>query len=363
MGNDFLDWRLSRRDALRYGLGGGLALGLAACGASGSAPPSPAASAANIVQPSFDLIKAAQKEANLTLYSASSGGGGAQVAGAFTATYGIPVNLVILSSAPQEVRFAAEVQGGKVVADILQLSDLAWITGTAVPKGWLDTPQASDIPAMNGWPQDFVKGGLAYVVTVSPLGLAYNSDKVKGSDVPKQWNDLLKPRWTGLIGMDDLRANTVDLSWLYNMQQTPEYGDAWLTKLAAQRLQISPSPQLVNSVASGDLAMYIPATWTNVSPLKVAGAPLVWFVPPGPVTGSEQYMVIAKGSPHPNAARLFFNFALSQAGQIAYCKSVCSSVANPTPEGTLSLPKGYKSPPIDAAVANRAKTLSLVGLG
>jgi ABC-type Fe3+ transport system substrate-binding protein len=74
-------------------------------------------------------------------------------------------------------------------------------------------------------------------------------------------------------------------------------------------------------------------------------------------------MAIAKDSPHPATAKLFLNFALSQAGQVAFCKDVCSSVLKPTPAGTLELPEGYKSPQVSNVVANRAKTMGALGLG
>jgi iron(III) transport system substrate-binding protein len=76
--------------------------------------------------------------------------------------------------------------------------------------------------------------------------------------------------------------------------------------------------------------------------------------------GGELWTAMVANAPHPNAAKLFLNFALSEAGQLAACKNLCSSVVN-TP-GTYPFPPQYASPPIGEANTKRAELLSLVGL-
>src|SRR5205814_1210380 len=111
MSDSPLDWRLSRREALKLGLSTSVALGFAACG--GSSAPTAGASPKTIsAQPSAALIKAAQTEGTLTFYSAAVPNALALLIGGFTGAYGISVNLVRLVSATQEIRFTAEVQSG-----------------------------------------------------------------------------------------------------------------------------------------------------------------------------------------------------------------------------------------------------------
>ncbi len=353
---DVFDRRLTRRDALRLGLSTGLALGVAACG--GSAAVAPAATIPPAAAPSSALVKAAQAEGALTFYTATALTSSAQVTGAFTGLYGIPVNVQRLVSSPLEVRFTAEVQAGKPVADLIQLSDTAWLRATAIPKGWLVTPDTSEVPAASNWPSKYVINNVAYLQNTSIEGIGYNTDLVKGNDVPKHWLDLLNPKWKGSINMTDPRSNNVVLSWCYLMQQT--YGDSFLQKLGAQKLQLDAGGGGPSALAAGSVAIQIISSQTQIGTLAAAGAPVKVTAFDEPTIGAEEWTGIVKGSPHPNAAKLFFNFALSVPGQIAACKELCSSVL--IAPGTIRLPKQYESPPIDTAIANRSKLLGLMGL-
>ena len=39
------------------------------------------------------------------------------------------------------------------------------------------------------------------VTLVQTVGIAYNTDLVKGDDIPDGWSDLLDPKWKGKIGV------------------------------------------------------------------------------------------------------------------------------------------------------------------
>jgi iron(III) transport system substrate-binding protein len=69
-------------------------------------------------------------------------------------------------------------------------------------------------------------------------------------------------------------------------------------------------------VARGEYAIYIPFTVPDIVDLK--GLPVKAIVP----TEGSPYVrfdgAIFKGAPHPNAARLFLDFLLSDEGQLLY---------------------------------------------
>jgi ABC-type Fe3+ transport system substrate-binding protein len=100
--------------------------------------------------------------------------------------------------------------------------------------------------------------------------------------------------------------------------------------------------------------------WTDLALIQ-KGAPLQDAVPsPNPTTGAEEWFALPKNAPHPNAALLFFNYAMSVAGQFATCNALCQSVRHT--KGTLPFPKDYESPPINPAVQNKKKILGLLNL-
>lgn len=304
------------------------------------------------------LVAAAQKEGGLNLYSAAVPNALALLAGAFTGMYNIPVNVTRLVSVPLQTQFTAEVEAGKPVADIVQMSDSDWMSKTATADQWFETPDPADVPSVAKWPKNYILGGQAYLQSLGLYDIAYNSDVVTGKDIPKTWKDVLDKKWQGKIMLVDPRSNNAQLAWMYEMDKL--YGDDFLKKLGALKPQYSLSTAVgINSVASGDAAMIVPTNhWSN-TPLIAAGAPIVDTYP-SPTTSAEEWMAMVKNSPHPAAAKLFLNFALSPYGQLAMCKDLCTSVLNVP--GTIPFPAKYISPPITEAVADRAHLLALLGL-
>ncbi len=355
---------LTRRTALRLGLSSGVAFGLAACAPATSSVVSPAAASASaaVAIPTdppelFDLVKKAQVEGTLTWYSSAVPNAIAILGGGFTGKYGIPVNIVRLVSAPQATRFTAEAEGGKMVADVIQMSDLAFLD-TATKKGWLAKPTPAQIPALKAWPSKFSLYGSSYMQAMGLYDIAYNTNLVKGNDIPDKWEKVLDPKWKNLIMMSDPRNNLPNQSWLYLMRKT--FGDSFLKGLGQQNLKLTTSTAIgINSVASGEVAMIVPTNyWSNV-PLISAGAPIAEAYPT-PTTAAEQWMALVQGAPHPSAAALFFHYALSLEGQMVECKNLCTSALNAP--GTIPLPDGYVSPPVAEATAQKAELLGLIGL-
>lgn len=363
-GNTGIPSRLTRRDALRLGGLGAVGLGLAACstGGTGNSPlggNAPSVATTDVPAPSPDLIKAAQKEGTLTFYTAFAAAASAPLAGQFTAKYNIPVDVQRLTTAIIETRFAAEAQAKKVVADVVQITDPPWYTNTAGPNGWLLTPSADEIPVLRTWPTKWTHQGQAFLQCLDYSTIGYNTNLVTGSDVPTSWKDLLNPKWKGAIIFNDPRSNNTNLAWCLVMQQT--FGDSFLQQLGQQKMQLVLSGiSAASSVAAGDAAITIPSSQLQIATVLAAGAPIKVMPMKEPTIGGEGWTAIAANSPHPNAAKLFLNFALSQAGQSVTCKDICASVTNAP--GAIPLPAQYESPPIADAVAMRAELLGLLGL-
>jgi len=359
MDDDILDRGLSRRDAIKVGLTSSLALAVAACGGSSTAA-STVNTTPQLTQPSPALVKAAQAEGTLTMYSSAALQVSAALSGAFTGLYGIPVNSTRIVSSPLEVRFTAEAASGKPIADVIQNSDVSWINSVGIPKGWFDQPNPTEIPSLSLWTNasKYVISNTFYLSAISVQTIAYNTNLVKGKDVPTAWAALLDPKWKGAIDFTDPRSNTTLLAWVYLMQQT--YGNAFVTKFGQQNLRYDAGggsgPTLL---AAGDVAFWITGSLTTLSPIIAAGAPIALASFNEPTIGSEQYTALVHNAPHPNAAKLFMNFALSMAGGTAMCKNVCGSVLHAP--GSILLPTGYTSPQITQAVANQTSLLGLLG--
>ncbi len=305
------------------------------------------------------LEKAAKAEGTLTWYTAVPPPALTPLVKAFTDKYGVKVEVNRQTSGTLGTLLKAEVEGGKIIADVIEMGDVVTMQQSA-DKGWLLKPTASEIPALQDWPAKwtYASVGATYPQAIAVYSITYNS-QLAGADAPKDWMGLTNPKWKGKLILGDPRASTQFLDFYNSLYK--QYGATFIKALGEQQPQYTASLVTgVNSVASGDAVLMAPgAHWINTDLLD-KGAPLADAYPLPAMSGSEQWMGLVKGSPHPNAAKLFFNFLLSKEGQTATCKDLCSSVINAT--GTVPFPTTYASPDLTGAVARKDELLGLLNI-
>jgi iron(III) transport system substrate-binding protein len=353
---------VSRRALLRLlVVGAGGSVLVSACTPAPLPASTPTASRAGAAAPSAldALEKAARAEGALTWYTAVPPPAIAPLVKTFTDTYGIQVNVNRQTSGTLGTLLKAEIEGGKVVGDVIEMGDSVTMQ-QAADKGWLLKPSASDLPSLADWPSKwaYLSTGATYAQSIAVYSITYNSQLV-GSDVPNDWKSLANPKWRGKLILGDPRASTQFLDYINNLFK--QYGADFIRSLGDQQPQYTSSLVTgINSVASGDAALMAPgAHWINTD-LIDKGAPVADAYPLPAMSGSEQWIGLVNGAPHPNAAALFVNFALSTAGQTATCKDLCSSVLNPP--GTLQFPATYASPDLKGAVDRKDELLGLLKL-
>jgi iron(III) transport system substrate-binding protein len=326
-----------------------------------SASAKPAASGAASGSPSVapvpqDLIDAAKKEGRITYYSSTIPSSSQRITEAFKARYGIDVDFTRLASAPMAQRYSAEAEADKVVADVVQISDPIFFE-QATAKGWL-AKTGDTLPSLAAWPKDAWNGTSAKV-HVGPLTLAWNTDLVKGNDVPKGWEDILKPVFKGKILLVDLRNAPILYSWGLLLMKT--YGEDFLRKLAQQEFRlVASSVPGSQQLAAGAGALLVPGTRSDALELQKEKAPVA-DIYPSPTVGNESYVAISAKAPHPNGAKLLLNFLLSPEAQSIYVKDGYASVL-PNIPGAEPLPKGYTGPSPKEAQDNSQKMLDLLGI-
>jgi iron(III) transport system substrate-binding protein len=139
----------------------------------------------------------------------------------------------------------------------------------------------------------------------------YNTHALPKSGVPKAYSDLLKSEWTGQIGLE-ARAYEWFGTMINAMGQ--EKGLAYMRQLAKQVVLRNGRTLIAQLVAAGEFAGAVASYSQTFEVLKPGGAPVDW-VYLNPVYANIHPTGIASKAPHPNAARLFMNFALSKRGQ------------------------------------------------
>lgn len=250
------------------------------------------------------LLAAAKGEGSLIVYSSTNEQEGLPLFKRFTDATGVAVAYVRASDAVLMSRMGIEFRAGQKSYDIVQTATInkmppQMLAAYEPPEAKNVAPQARD-PNKRWWG--------VYANYNSP---AYNTDKVKASELPRSYEEFPQhQQWAGKVAIDG-----TDNEWLKAMLEF--YGEQKGTELVR-----SIATSLRPVITDGHLAMaravgageYWVAlnNYVNLSMnVKLAGNPIdVW--PLDPVTLIFGQVGVNAKAPHPNAARLAANFMLSQ---------------------------------------------------
>ena len=143
--------------------------------------------------------------------------------------------------------------------------------------------------------------------------IPYNTKRVALQDLPKHYTDLLDPKWKGKLGVN--RNNFMFLAAMLNLYGK-EKGEDFLHKLAQQNPQVRAGGTLTATlVGAGELPMAFPVYANNVENVKESGSPVDWVRIEDPLYAESHPAAVMARAPHPNAARLLVEFAISKDGQ------------------------------------------------
>ena len=309
-----------------------------------------ASKAASTAQADLDaLVKAAKAEGSLTFYSGATENVAKRVADAFSAKYGIKTQFVRLSGNVIIQRYSNEATAGNIAADVVfNASRPQVFAEEGVAKGWVEAIADAGLPVLKSgeFPAKFNFGATA-LIQIAPWSITYNTEKVSAADAPKDWRDLLNPKWKGQILISDPRSSNAYLD-LYAVW-IDRYGESFFTQLRSQNLRwYLGGPPQVQGLAAGEGMIGLPVIGPQVQAVKDKGAPLA-VITPDLTSGVEMHVMItarAKAK-SPSAARLMANYVMSGEG---------NQVFNADPGGmsiydTSRLPKEYQP----ANVRNEAR--------
>ena len=149
--------------------------------------------------------------------------------------------------------------------------------------------------------------------------IAYNVELVKNP--PKSWIDLTNPEYgNGQIGQ--VIGPSGGTTWTRIMFERQVLGEDYWQKQAATKPVLFPSgAPLSDALVRGEVSIG-PVLYNIVWTKKRDGAPLEIFFPPEGVPINPYASGIPKTAAHPNAAKLFLNWCLSEEGQIFMIKEI-----------------------------------------
>jgi ABC-type Fe3+ transport system substrate-binding protein len=260
-------------------------------------------------------VAAAKREGEVTWYSTQIINQLVRpVAAAFEKKYpGIRVRYIRANATEIAIKILNESRAGNPQSDVFDG------TSTVVPlkrEGyvlqWL--PEAAkSFPALYRDPEGY---WIASHIFINTPG--YNTALVPKGGEPKTYQDLLDPKWRGKIVWDGLPSASGGTGFIATVlaEMGEEKGMEYLRAFAKQKVVnvAASAREVLDQVIAGEypLALQIFNHHAVISAKK--GAPVDW-IKMEPATGTLSTVSIHKHAPHPNAAKLLFDFIISDEGQ------------------------------------------------
>jgi iron(III) transport system substrate-binding protein len=269
------------------------------------------AQAQQMTQGESRLYEAAKKEGSIVWYVSQTTTEFADLAcRQFNARYaGVTCNAVRASGQVVMQRLMQEVKANAVQADVMSSNDDAQMVILDRAKQLTDyTPENHKymLPAL----LKAGNGSKWSITSVAPLGMMANSKLVTADEAPKDWKDLLDPRWKGQIAIGHPGFSGSVGVWVVTMKRL--YGWDYFTQLAKNEPQVGRSiADGVSLVESGERKIaVVPMTLAEGS--KQQGRPTTPLYPASGLILPPGVTAVMAKAPHPSAARLFLEFLLSK---------------------------------------------------
>lgn len=284
-----------------------------------------------------ELLLRAQAEGEVNWYTSIPEAEAQTYAAAFSKQYPrVRVQVVREGTFDLIGRLESEISAGRVRADVLHVLDPAIFIALR-QRGELlyyEPPEATAIPPA------FKDIGYWTGARVVIIGLACRAQNNSSATMPETWSELLSPRWKGKLGIKDAQTSGSAYAQYYLLRE--KYGAAYWEQMADQKPRIYKTEEaLLEAVLEGEIQVAAGVMSYKIdeySRQSNGAVQAVW--PQDGVPTLIGPVAILSRSPHPNAARLFTNYMLSESGQKQLSdllKAYPTRLDVPPPEGLTSL--------------------------
>ena len=158
--------------------------------------------------------------------------------------------------------------------------------------------------------------GRWYGTFLTPEGFLVNTETLDSTEIPRDWDDLLDPRWRDRVLIrTPLASGTMRVIWsaMIVRQPSEEEGFRWLARLDENTKAYTADPtQLYLGLARGtaDVTLWnMPDTYFQA---ETNGYPFAFVVPASGTPVLVDAIAIPAGAPQPELAQEFVEFVTSQ---------------------------------------------------
>jgi len=266
-----------------------------------------------------ETIAVAHKEGKVVVHSTTDLSAATPLMRAFEAAYpGIKVEYVEMDSAILDRRFTVESASNSAAADVLWSSAMD-LQFKLVNDGFAQvyrSPEAGSLPDWANWRNE------AYGTTFEPVVFVYNERHLQRDEVPQTHADFArllrnKPeRFRAKVTTYDIQRSAV--GFLLATQDSRASPAFWslVKQLGASSVRLEANTAAMMESIGAGTALLGYNVIGSYAIARAARDPSIAIVLPKDYTlVLSRVMFIAKSARHPNAAKLWVDFLLSQRGQ------------------------------------------------
>ncbi|WP_457090536.1 ABC transporter substrate-binding protein [Microvirga sp. P5_D2] len=282
-------------------------------------------------------IEKAEAEGTLVFYATDIESGTVKLLKEFETLYPkIKTSYIRLQAGALYSRLLAERQGKSYLADVFQIGDVGLVMDFQ-KRGGYARYVSPEMTAYKSAYKSEPEGHWTWSVLM-PAGLAYNPNVTPADQAPKDWKDLLDPKWSGVVSMKSANSGMQHVTWYQIKEHVSD--DYWEKFADLKPRAFDSMVQQFDRLVNGEDKVAMTAQYAAYLEFKAKGAPIAFVAPTTGLPSGPEVTGIVKEAPHPNAARLFLDWYLSPEGQKAsvkywYFHSPREDVA--PPEGALPL--------------------------
>jgi len=297
--------------------------------------------------PMKEIEAAARKEARLTVYSAPghiSEEAQHDISKIFKDKYGIAIDWTTMSARDLSPRIIAEQTTKQYVADVA-MSGIAGNYTELQPRGYVVPILAPSTLEKGIWrldPATAVPKARDWLFINMPVRPSFfiNTNMLRPGEEPKSYKDLLDPKWTGKIVLQLPWSGGTGSGWFRAAYRT--LGLDYMKALSKQVVLVVNVNDSADPVIRGQYPMSIAASPERARRVIQEGAPVRYVYPKEGGHLSVQGIEMVANAPHPNAAKLFFNWLYSKEGQSVYApKTLAISVRKDIPQDYIPSDERY----------------------
>jgi len=173
------------------------------------------------------------------------------------------------------------------------------------------------------------RNDLYFPVYRTPAVIAFNSRAVSRAEAPRDWDEVLEPRWKNkVIIRDPMASGTMRAIWglilMRSLRQTGDTGSgmAWLRRLDGQTKTYTINPALLYEKLVRQEGLVSLWDLQDILISAAKGMPLGYVFPRSGTVVIEDVIGLVRGSRHPDAARAFIDFVGSDEAQLLAAREV-----------------------------------------